>query len=316
MKKKLIIIYGPTTSGKTSLSIKLAKRLKTEIISADSRQVIEGLDIGTGKFSKLDLIKKEKRYWLIDNIKVNLYDVILPSQTYSVSDFNKDTQNVINNIFMTKDVGIIAGGTGLYVSSLLNSIESIEIAPDQALRNRLAKKSLLELTTYLNKISPEKYQNLNFSDQHNPRRIIRAIEVFLNSQNLQKNEPVANKYDCFFIYLKPDKEILRLRIDSWYQEKLRMGLIEEVKLLKTQHSDEILNSIGLVYREVNRYLNEEISKEYLDIHLPIAIYKYAKNQLTWMRKTKNAHVYEINSQNIDTIQNDIQTDVLDWYNNK
>ena len=174
----------------------------------------------------------------------------------------------------------------------------------------------MELTTYLNKISPEKYQNLNFSDQHNPRRIIRAIEVFLNSQNLQKNEPVANKYDCFFIYLKPDKEILRLRIDSWYQEKLRMGLIEEVKLLKTQHSDEILNSIGLVYREVNRYLNEEISKEYLDIHLPIAIYKYAKNQLTWMRKTKNAHVYEINSQNIDTIQNDIQTDVLDWYNNK
>ena len=101
MKKKLIIIYGPTTSGKTSLSIKLAKRLKTEIISADSRQVIEGLDIGTGKFSKLDLIKKEKRYWLIDNIKVNLYDVILPSQTYSVSDFNKDTQNDINNIFMS-----------------------------------------------------------------------------------------------------------------------------------------------------------------------------------------------------------------------
>jgi len=316
MKNKLIIIYGPTTSGKTSLSIKLAKKLKTEIISADSRQVIKSLDIGTGKFSKLDLVKKEKRYWVIENIKVNLYDVVSPDQTYSVSDFNRDTQEVLNNIFKTKDVAIIAGGTGLYVSSLLNSIESLEIAPDKKLRDKLAKKTISELTAYLNKISSEKYLSLNFSDQNNPRRIIRAIEVLLNSQKLQKNEPVANKYDCFFIYLKPDTEILRLRINSWYQEKLNMGLIEEVKLLKTQYSDEILNSIGLVYREVNRYLNEEISKEYLDIHLPIAIYKYAKNQLTWMRNTKNAHVYEINSQNIDTIQNDIQTDVFDWYNSK
>ena len=100
MKNKLIIIYGPTTSGKTSLSIKLAKKLKTEIISADSRQVIKSLDIGTGKFSKLDLVKKEKRYWVIDNIKVNLYDVVSPDQTYSVSDFNRDTQEVLNNIHM------------------------------------------------------------------------------------------------------------------------------------------------------------------------------------------------------------------------
>ncbi len=316
MRNKLIIIFGPTTSGKTSLSIKLAKKLKTEIISADSRQVISGLDIGAGKFSKSDLVKKEKRYWEIGNVRVNLYDVISPDQTYSVSDFNKDVQSVLDKIYEKNNIAIIAGGTGLYISSLFNSIESLKIAPDQKLRNRLAKKTLLELTTYLNKVSPEKYLTLNISDKNNPRRIIRAIEVFLHSQKLQKNEPISNKYDCFFVYLKPDKEILRSRIELWYHEKLKMGLIEEVKLLKTQYSDEILNSIGLVYREVNRHINGEITKEYLDVHLPIAIYKYAKNQLTWMRKTKNAHIYEINNQNIDTIQNDIQTDVLDWYNSK
>jgi len=316
MKNKIIIIFGPTTSGKTNLSVKLAKKIKTEIISADSRQVISGLDIGTGKFSKSDQIKKKKSYWEINGIRVNLYDVILPSQTYSVSDFNKDVERILDKIYKKNNVAIIAGGTGLYISSLFNSIESLNIPPNQDLRSQLTKKTLLELTEYLNKISPKKYKELNFSDRNNPRRIIRAIEVVLYSKKIHKIEPLTKKYDCFFIYLKPDREILRSRLELWYQEKLNMGLIDEVKLLKTRYSDEITNSIGLVYREVNRYLNGEITKEYLDVHLPIALYKYAKNQLTWMRNIKKTHVFELNFQNIDTIQDNIQTQVLDWYNSK
>lgn len=312
MSKKIIIIYGPTTAGKTSLAIKIAKKLNTEVISADSRQVYAGLDILSGKYSKSDKIEKHSNYWVINGVRINLYDNKNLVDLYSVSEFLRDTNQELNRIFTKQDIAVIAGGTGLYISSLIKPIETINIKPNFILRDKLSKLSLFQLRDRLKKVNPEKYNSLNKSDISNPRRLIRAIEI----SGLKTEESLVNpkQYKYYFIYLKPAKELLRQRIKSWYVEKLEMGLIEEVTKIRKKYSSNSLYHIGLIYRPVSKYLDGEITKVELDFHLPIAIYRFAKRQMLWFRDNPKINYYEITNPVQKDLDISIITKAIGWYN--
>lgn len=313
-QKKLIIIYGPTTSGKTSLAISLAKDLKTEIISADSRQVYKGLDIVSGKYSTADNIKRAHQYWTINGIRVNQLDLMEPNEIYSVSDFIKNTNRELLRIYKKNDVAIIAGGTGLYISALVSPIETINIRPDYKLRKKLLGYSLDELRKELGDINPEKLALLNNSDINNPRRLIRAIEISQSSAVKIAAKEISGNPEIYFIYLKPDKNFLRERIKNWYKEKLSMGLIEEVISLNQKYPPSDIKHLGLVNRMVTKYINKAISKEGLDFHLPIAIFRFAKQQLLWLNDKPEINYYSYDLKNQKKVFSSIITMVLHWYN--
>lgn len=312
MSKKIIIIYGPTTAGKTSLAIKLAKKLNTEVISADSRQIFSELDILSGKYSKSDKIEKHSRYWIVNGVRINLYDNKNLTDLYSVSEFLRDANQELNRIFISKDIAVIAGGTGLYISSLIKPIETIDIKPDQKLRDKLSKLTTPQLQKKLQKTNIQKYQSLNESDINNPRRLIRALEISATPPKKNSKNPRVSDY--YFIYLKPERELLRLRIKSWYEEKLEMGLIKEVKNIRKKHSSQNLTYIGIIYVLVSRYLDGEIKKQDLDFHLPVAIYRFAKRQLLWFRNDPKINYYEIKKSNQQDTETSIITAALRWYN--
>lgn len=313
MKNKLIIIYGPTASGKTSLAINLAKYFNTEIISADSRQVYKNLDIGTGKYLPEDVIHKGNNFWTINKVRINLYDMLNVGEIYSVSQFNTDVRKNLERIFSKKDIAIIAGGTGLYLKSLLAPIQTINIPPDPQLRNKLEKLKLEDIQKELIKINPKKFDAMNNSDKNNPRRLIRAIEVAGNKKTKPYSHTVIDDVESKFIYLVPNKNMLRLRTTSWYEVRKPIGLIKEVCDLKKKYSDETINSIGLVYKEINRLCNKEITQKDLDQILPAKLYQYAKSQLTWFSNYQDSmYNFDINTHQKNTDK--IIKECISWYN--
>lgn len=313
MSKKIIIIYGPTASGKTSLAVSLAKYFGTEIISADSRQIYKNLDIGTGKYTPGDVIHKDNDSWIINNVRINLYDVLNVGETYSVSQFNTDAKKNLDRIFTKNDVAIIAGGTGLYLKSLLSPIDTINIPPNYQLRDKFEKLNLDKLQNELIKLNPERFNKMNNSDKNNPRRLIRAIEVLENKSLIKASKSITEDVLVKFIYLVPDRNMLRVRTDNWYQVRKPMGLIDEVFNLKRNYSDSVINSIGLVYREINKFCNREITQKDLDRMLPSKLFQYSKNQLTWFKKF-NDSMYALSIDSYQNTINKIIDESINWYN--
>ncbi len=313
MSKKIIIIYGPTASGKTSLAVSLAKYFGTEIISADSRQIYKNLDIGTGKYTPGDVIHKDNDSWIINNVRINLYDVLNVGETYSVSQFNTDAKKNLDRIFTKNDVAIIAGGTGLYLKSLLSPIDTINIPPNYQLRDKFEKLNLDKLQNELIKLNPERFNKMNNSDKNNPRRLIRAIEVLENKSLIKASKSITEDVLVKFIYLVPDRNMLRVRTDNWYQVRKPMGLIDEVFNLKRNYSDSVINSIGLVYREINKFCNQEITQKDLDRMLPSKLFQYSKNQLTWFKKF-NDSMYALSIDSYQNTINKIIDESINWYN--
>src|SRR3989344_1102266 len=180
-KKQLLVILGPTATGKTDLAISLAKKFNGELVSCDSRQVYMGLDIGTGKLPG-GRWKMEDGKWIVNGISIHLYDVVDPKTQYSVAHFVKDAGRVIENIRKRGKLPIIVGGTGLYLKALLYGLSNLAVPADKSLRKKLEKLSREDLQIKLQKISPEKWKSLNYSDRQNPRRLVRAIELEISSR--------------------------------------------------------------------------------------------------------------------------------------
>ncbi len=273
LKHKIIVILGPTASGKTGWGIKLAKKFNGEVICADSRTVYKYFDIGTAKSTK-----KERQ-----GIKHHLLDFIDPrKKVYTVADFQRDALKKIKEIISRGKLQIIVGGTALYLYALTRNYE-FKGKSDTKLRRELESKSLVELQAIVKK---NKKISLNSPDFQNKRRLIRAIEVIKNYKLKIKNFPTAIPYSILKIGIDLPRAEIYKRIDRRTQDWLAEGLIDEVKsLLKKKISKDRIIEFGLGYREVIKYLDGEIrtKKELID-RINFSQHAYVRRQMTWFRK--------------------------------
>jgi tRNA dimethylallyltransferase len=270
---KIIIILGPTASGKSDLAVKIAKKINGEIISADSRQVYKGLNIGSGK-----LTKKEMR-----GIKHYCLDVVSPKKIFTVMDFKKCAEKAIKDILRQGKIPVICGGTGFYISAITGGIEIPEVKPNWKLRKKLEKKTTEQLFKMLKKLNPERAKNI---DAKNPRRLIRAIEVS-KTPSTTVVESKANDNGCRLLQIGiklPEKE-LKKRIEKRVKKMIKDGLINEVKKLKKSGlSWKRLYELGFEYKYPALFLQGKISKEEMLERMLLENWHYAKRQMTWFKK--------------------------------
>lgn len=296
---KVLVIFGPTATGKTDLALKIAKKINGEIISADSRQVYRELDIGTGKLSKNltegHIVKKYKNYWVVDGIKIYGFDLVDPEENFSAADFINFTQNKIKLIYNSHKIPIIAGGTGFYIKSLINRPQTFKIKSDDQLRLKLQNYSKIELFNKLEKIDSQKANSLNNSDKNNPRRLVRAIEIALSKNKKAIKTKPDNQY--LILGLTAKNDFLYNKVDDWLDFRLKNGLLSEVNVLKKKVSSKWLISLGLEYRWVTRLLNKEISDSVAVSRLKGDIHKLVRNQKNWFHQFPKIKLFDINEPN-------------------
>lgn len=298
--EKILVILGPTATGKTDLALMLAKKFNGELVACDSRQVYSCLDIGTGKLpSKEVKYSKGEKFWIIDGIKVWMYDVVDPDKQYSVAAYVKDARVIIDDISNRAKLPIVVGGTGLYLRGLLDGFSNLVIPINAKLRDELSKLSLNELLEKLKKVDRRKWELLNESDRKNKRRLLRSIEVILMypyKDKTQMQSLISQNYDILKIGLTAPRDVLYKKIDSRLDLRFSQGLIEEAKnLYKKGLSLERMKQLGLEYGVLADYMNGAITKDQLVDNLKIKIHQYAKRQLTWFKKEKDVNWFDITS---------------------
>ncbi len=290
---KLIVIVGPTASGKTALAIKLAKKLvlngvkgSGEIVSADSRQVYRGMDIGTAKpplfFSPL--VRGRLRGGAIPH---HLIDIRNPDQSYTLAQYKKDAVKTINKIIKSGKIPFLVGGTGLYVSAIINNLEIPEVRPNKKLRTRLdqdrQKYGLKFLFERLVKLDPEAAYII---DPKNPRRIIRALEIALSTKKpfSQSRKRGPKLFDTLILGIMTTQKNLKRRIERRTGLMIKQGLVSEVKRLTTKYKiqNPAFDAIG--YREIIDYLNAKISLKEAERQINRNTWLFSKRQMTWFRK--------------------------------
>ena len=281
---KVIVIVGATASGKTSLAITIAQRVAGEVISADSRQVYTGLDIGSGKVTPEEM----------DGVPHHLLDVADPQDTYTAGDFARDGRSALEDILKRNHVPIIAGGSGFYIDALLDPTLLANVPPNEALRAELADKSAEELFTILKEHDPARAHDLQTKGEDAlVRRLIRAIEV-AHSPTLEHTD-TASDIAVLWIGIAWDTDVLRERIHTRLIERLDAGMIEEAQRLHANGlTYERMEELGLEYRFLARYLKKELSYDALVSQLSIAIGQYAKRQRTWFKRNENIHWFDGN----------------------
>jgi tRNA dimethylallyltransferase len=269
----LLVITGPTASGKTSLAVTIADSLKGEIISADSRQVYRGMNLGTGKdYEDYTINGRSLPYHLID--------IADPGYKYNVFEYQSDFRKVYYDLKDRKVFPVVCGGSGMYIDSIVSSYKLFEVPPDSGLRARLDKKPIEELTQILGT-----YRKLhNVTDIDTKKRVIRAIEIeHFNRFKIEKQThfPVLKS---LIVGVMIDRDLRRTRITERLKQRLDKGLVDEVrKLLDEGISKEIMIYYGLEYKFITLYLSGKISYEKMVNDLEIAIHQFAKRQMTWLR---------------------------------
>lgn len=269
----LLTILGPTASGKTRLAAHLAYELDGEIISADSRQVYRGMDIGTGK----DLSDYEING---RHIPYHLVDIRDAGEKYTLFHYQQDFHRVFRNIASRNKIPILCGGTGLYIESALKGYRLLDVPENQALRESLSGKTLEELTKIL-----ASYKKLhNSTDTDTKKRAIRAIEIADYQAKQQAEELTFDPIDSLIIGIDIDRELRRQNISSRLKKRLDEGLIDEVKqLLQSGVTVEDLLYYGLEYKFVTLYVIDSLSYDEMFAQLETAIHQFAKRQMTWFR---------------------------------
>ena len=283
MKPKVIVIAGPTASGKTELSIELAKRINGEIISSDSMQIYKDMDIGTAKVTPEEM----------QGIKHYMIDFVSPEQRYSVSDFKKDSEKAIEEILQKRKVPIIVGGTGLYIDSLIYGIEYPKIEFDEEYRNHLMKEAETEegLQNLYNQAKEIDNEAMQIISQNDKKRIIRILEIYkATGKNKTEQEKLSRingvKYDFRVFAINMDREKLYERINKRVDIMIEQGLVQEVEKLKQKYNHFPTAMQGLGYKEVVEYLEEKCTYEEMIEKIKQETRRYAKRQLTWFRKNK------------------------------
>ncbi|MBU0476780.1 tRNA (adenosine(37)-N6)-dimethylallyltransferase MiaA [Patescibacteria group bacterium] len=275
---KLIVILGPTAAGKSELAVKLAKKFNGEVISADSRQVYRGMDIGTGKVTKKEM----------KGIPHYLLDVASPKKRFTVTQYQKLSTKAIGKILKQDKIPILCGGTGFYIKVVIDGIIIPKVKPDWKLRKKLAEKSIEELFKQLKKLDPKRAKTI---ESKNKRRLIRALEIIFKTK---KSVPSLKKsplpYSVLIIGVKKDKEKLEKLIKKRLLKRLKQGMVAEVKRLKSSGlSWKRLEEFGLEYRQIARFLQKKINRQEMIEKLQKEIEHYAKRQMTWFKKEKRTH---------------------------
>ncbi|MFA5870608.1 MAG: tRNA (adenosine(37)-N6)-dimethylallyltransferase MiaA [Candidatus Paceibacterota bacterium] len=279
--QKIIVIIGPTASGKSDYAVKIAKKVKGEVISADSRQVYCGMNLGTGKITKKEM----------SGVPHYLIDVVNPWNTFTVSHYKTIGRKIIKDIIKRGKTPIICGGTGHYIEALVEGLIIPEVKPDKKLRKSLENKTTKELFLLLKKIDSKRAQTI---DRNNPRRLVRAIEIATNLGYVPEKRYDPLPYETIWIGILKDAEILKKRIHIRLLSRIKKGMIKEIQNL---HNGKVgrkvswkkLDDFGLEYRYVSRYLRGLITKEEMLSQLEKAIIDYSKRQNTWFKQNKAIH---------------------------
>lgn len=269
--KRVIGVVGPTASGKTKYAVNLALKLGGEIISADSRQLYRGMDIGTGK---------DLKEYSVNGVEVpyHLIDIVDPGYRYNIFEYQRDFHVAYNQILSRGKVPILCGGSGLYIEAATQGYHLHEVAPDPTLRERLNQHSDSQLIKMLEELQPLH----NTTDTNSRKRLIRALEIAIHSK--ERGEAPFPPIPTHFIGIKVSREERIARIDFRLEERLKEGLVEEVEsLLKSGLTAEDLIYYGLEYKFVTLYLIGELSYEKMKESLKVAIRQFAKRQMTWFR---------------------------------
>lgn len=282
---KLVVIVGPTASGKSDFAVKLARKYNGEVISADSRQVYRGMDLGSGKITK-----KEMR-----GVKHHLLDVASPKSVFTVDHYRRLGRKALMDILKRGKAAIIAGGTGLYIDALLYDTTIPEAKPDPKLRAKLEKKTAKELFTMLKKLDPDRARTI---ERHNPRRLVRALEIVITTgkpvpaqagktyANILQNAGVKPEY-ILKIGIAPSKGVLQKKIHARLLKRLKAGMVPEVNRLHKQGvAWRRFENLGLDYRYASRYARGLISKKEMMEAIEKESWRYARRQMTWWRRDK------------------------------
>jgi len=269
---KLLVILGPTASGKSDLAVKVAKLFNGEIISADSRQIYKEMNIGTAKPAK-------------DKIRYHLLDIIEPDKHFSAAQYKKLAYKTIKDIHNKNKLPILCGGTGLYISSVIENWQFPKIPPQERLRKKLEEKSVEQLFEIYQKLDPK---GANSIDKRNKRRLIRAIEVCKANnkpfwQQRRKNKP---PFKVLLIGMKLPKEELKKRITKRTKKMIEMNLKTEVKTLVKKYGW-IFSFQTIGYQEWKQYFNNKINEKEVQNLIELHTIQYSKRQMTWFKKMKN-----------------------------
>lgn len=271
---KLIVILGPTASGKSDLAIKLAKKYHGEIVSADSRQVYRGLNIGSGKITKKEM----------QGVPHYLLDVANPKRKFTVFQFQTLAEKAIQKIYKRGKIPFLVGGTGFYIQSVVEGMTLPDVKPNWKLRKKLEKFSAEKLFSMLKKLDSKRAKTI---DRYNKRRLIRAIEIVKTTKKLVPKYQQKQKYQVLEIGIKKNKEELKKAINKRLLKRLDAGMIEEVKNLGL--SFRRLEELGLEYKYVARYLQNKMDYEKMLEKLKNEIYQFSKRQMTWFKRDKKIH---------------------------
>ncbi len=281
---KIIVILGPTSSGKSDVAIKLAQKFNGEIISADSRQIYREMDIGSGKITKAE--QKLAKHWMLD--------IVSPKTNFSAAQFKKKAEKIIADILSRGKLPIICGGTGFWIKSIVDNISYPEVKPDWKLREKLSKKSIEDLFSILKKLDPERAKTI---DAKNKVRLIRAIEICKaigKVPTVLSTSPACGRgvrgegvnYEFLQIGISWPKEKLHERIKIRLDQRFEEGMISEVERLhfKDKVSWKRLESFGLGYFWISQFLQNKLPEDQLFEKVYASEKDYAKRQMTWFKK--------------------------------
>lgn len=293
-KRKLLVVCGPTATGKTALGIKLAKINNGEIVSADSRQVYKYMDIGTGK------------EW--GDVKIWGYDLVEPSENYSVSKYFESMKYAVEDIWNRNKLPVIVGGTGLYIKSLVDGIPTVDVPRNDSLRKSIEGLSIGELFDKLAVLDGTKAASLNYSDKNNPRRLVRAIEVAMWNVSNQtqkqvvedRKEILGNNVDVLTIGLTADHETFLKNVENRVDKRINHGFIDEVEdLLKMGISWKMQSMNSLGYKDSEKFFkNGQSYEDFINSWVGNEM-RYIKRQLTWFKKDKRVVWFNITDQEYD-----------------
>jgi len=281
MNNKLLVILGPTASGKSDLAIKIAKLFNGEVVSADSRQVYIGMDIGSAKVIR----DNDKKGYFSDGINHHLLDVSNPKEYFTVSQYKELADKAIEGIQKQNKLPILCGGTGLYISSVIEGWQFPNVLPNENLRKDLESKTTKQLFDELSLLDQERAKKI---DAKNRRRLIRAIEIAKNKGKVPKLSKNAPDWNIFIIGIKKEVPELKQLILERIDQRIDLGMIREVETLKESGvSSKRLEGFGLEYKWINRYLENKVTIDEMKQKIFMDTCHFIKRQMTWFKKMKN-----------------------------